>query len=56
MVTKAKNEKLTVSTQAEFDVNQTIKSEIEAAIQDTINKCSTQYFRSIDVDVEIKIK
>lgn len=56
MVNKLVKEPLMVKTEAEFDVEQTIKDEIEKAVQSTINECSKKYFRTITTNVYVSIK
>lgn len=55
-VASVKKEKISVKTEAEFDVKETIKSEVEKAVQGAINECSKKYYRAISVDVSIVVE
>lgn len=50
-----KKDVVTVKTEAEFDVTETIKAELQKAVQEVTNQCSEKYYRSITVDLNVKI-
>lgn len=54
-IPQIKKNTVTVKTESEFDVNDVIKGEIQKAVQEVTNKCSKEYFRSITVDLNVKI-
>lgn len=56
MVNALKKEPLIISTEAEFNVDDTIKAEIEKAVQGAVNECSKKYFRTIEVKVFVSTK
>lgn len=49
-------EPLKVKTEADFDVEETIKAEVEKAVQDTINGCSKKYYRTITASIILNVK
>lgn len=56
MVPTLKKEPLIVTTQAEFDVESTIREEVEKAVQSAVNECSKKYFRTIEAKVFVTTK
>ena len=54
-IPQIKKNTVTVKTESEFDVNDVIKGEIQKAVQEVTNKCSKGDFRSITVDLNVKI-
>ena len=56
MIQALKKELLTVQTEAEFDVEEKIKSEVEQAVQIAINECSKKYYRTITANIHVNVK
>lgn len=56
MIQALKKEPLKVQTEAEFDVEETIKAEVEKAVQNTINECSKKYYRTVSASIYVNVK
>ena len=51
-----KSIKTIVKTESELDVKEMITRRIEKAIQEEINKCSQEYYRNVEVNIELVIE
>lgn len=46
-------EKATVETTSEFDVKQSIRERLVKVLQEEVNKCSKEYYRTIKATLEV---
>lgn len=48
-----KNGVIRLETTAEHDVNELIKERVSKAVQEEVDKCSKEYFRTIKIGLDI---